>query len=119
MSGWFSSRPDPTKRLQPELKANRRFKQRKMRRYPESVCLGGLRSDAELEFLGVVARVGVQVIGRAARELVALTQLAADDDTYGKNRDASGDETNIPQNDAAFFRGIVDRIFDAMPELTN
>jgi hypothetical protein len=47
-----------------------------------------LDAYAEFDILGLVARVGVEVVGGAVVELVALAELAADDYAESKRGDS-------------------------------
>jgi hypothetical protein len=73
-------------------------------------------AHAELYILGLVAGVGVEVVGCAAVELVALAELAADDDAERERGGTGGDPADGTQNLVAAVRctagGFIDGFFD-------
>jgi hypothetical protein len=60
----------------------------------KGACVGDLL-DAEAEvYVFFVARVGVEVVGSSAVELVALTHLSADEEAEGNCAETGGDPSN-------------------------
>ena len=57
-------------------------------RFRPFVPQGQLYSDAEFDIMSLVARVGIEVIRGATRELVALPKFASDHQANRKNADA-------------------------------
>jgi hypothetical protein len=80
------------------------------------VVLLGLDADAEFDVLSLIARVGIEVVRGAAVELVALPNLAPDDDTQSQRGDASRYPADVAQKRTAVVGHGVDGVLDLVAD---
>src|ERR1700728_1193441 len=76
----------------------------------------GLDPDAEFYVLRLVARMGIEIIGRAAIELIALPDLAPDDDTQGHRGDASRYPADVAEEGASVVGHAFDGVLNLVAE---
>ena len=75
-----------------------------------------LDAYAELDILGLVAGVRVEVVWSAVVELVTLAELAAYYDAEGQCGDTGGDPTYVAQKGASFAAGAAHGVLNLVPK---